>query len=1035
MRPLQLELENIGPFVERTIVDFGHFGPSSLFLICGRTGSGKSFLFDSICYALYGQTPSAREGSLRSDHSRETDRPTIRFSFSLGGDAYEVVRTLPYKEVKQRGTGFKEVGETQCLRRLAPVSEVLATKKTEVNKDCKELVQLELDQFSRVMMIPQGEFRELLRADTERREKLLRKLFRSELYLDLTNGIDGRFKESNGRYLDMRKETGTLLSQFAEKLHPDERGPSDEVKMEQILKCKEERIRSLSPLRDEVRKLTEEYERSRNFTKWMEQALELKKKKEDLVVDIQRLETKDKDEVSPFRTSLAKHELATELLHHHKAIIDKEKKVENLTKDIGNNDIELKVCQRELKLVESEKDKLPVLRARFESILSNQGRTDSLLNDINRSKEIKEDLSAKEKVEKGLEKDLISSVSKERGISEQLGQLEKELLKLGEPVTDLGTTSAELDVVRDLTEVLRRKAKLEPRLVSLKKQHASQIEQTKVLKERLDELKRFREGSLAFELAVGLRPRECCPVCGSTDHPVPASPPEKVVRKEEVEASEIELKASNDESNKLKALVVKDQTEIEGYTQRVIEMTGRYPELAGSDVLALEKLEKKLVRSIQEERKRQTDLEGLRKHQTCLIGQRTVLTDERSNKQMSLERLRAEIVSVRKKLLEASSKIEEDLKALSSLLPTEEDPVRLVKTLSAEKESIPGKIDLVEKMFNEATESLIKLSSRIDKTVKDMEETRKDLKKLEDELYMRLSDPRYSIFKGREDIVSSIMGNDDHGRIKGLISSFEKELSKLRGRLEQTEKDLKAHLGDAVVPSEERLLVQRDDESKKQTSQEEARGKLSDLEHEVRELERALKRVEDITRAMTEMEPDLAILKDLSEQVKGLGRPRLSLERFFLAHRFEEVLIAANTRLSKLSEGRFLLRREEEGTTGGQSRAGLDIVVFDNLTGTERPANSMSGGQMFLASLALALGLADVVQARSGGIRMDALFIDEGFGSLDEETLQLALKVLTELRSGRMVGVISHVQELRRQIPQRIEVVPATVGSRIKIVT
>ncbi|MCI0481354.1 MAG: SMC family ATPase, partial [Candidatus Dadabacteria bacterium] len=172
----------------------------------------------------------------------------------------------------------------------------------------------------------------------------------------------------------------------------------------------------------------------------------------------------------------------------------------------------------------------------------------------------------------------------------------------------------------------------------------------------------------------------------------------------------------------------------------------------------------------------------------------------------------------------------------------------------------------------------------------------------------------------------------------------------------------------------------------------------------------------------------------ISDQVKGNGRPKISLERFFLAQRFEEVLIEANMRLRKLSEGRFDLKREDEVKTGGGAKVGLDIIVCDNLTGTERPANTLSGGQMFLTSLALALGLADVVQARSGGIRMDALFIDEGFGSLDDETLQIALKVLSELRRGRMVGVISHVPELKRQIPQRIEVTAGRDGSTVEMI-
>jgi exonuclease SbcC len=193
-------------------------------------------------------------------------------------------------------------------------------------------------------------------------------------------------------------------------------------------------------------------------------------------------------------------------------------------------------------------------------------------------------------------------------------------------------------------------------------------------------------------------------------------------------------------------------------------------------------------------------------------------------------------------------------------------------------------------------------------------------------------------------------------------------------------------------------------------------------------MERIRKSKED----MREREKEISVVGKLAMQVKGNGVPRISLERFFLSQRFEEVLISSNHRLKILSGGRFLLRRASDEDRGARSKGGLDINVYDNYTGQERPANTLSGGQMFLSSLALALGLADVVQSRSGGIRMDTLLIDEGFGSLDEETLQTALKVLSELREGRMVGVISHVGELKRQIRTGFEVVPSTNGSTIR---
>jgi len=200
------------------------------------------------------------------------------------------------------------------------------------------------------------------------------------------------------------------------------------------------------------------------------------------------------------------------------------------------------------------------------------------------------------------------------------------------------------------------------------------------------------------------------------------------------------------------------------------------------------------------------------------------------------------------------------------------------------------------------------------------------------------------------------------------------------------------------------------------------RSALAGLATELRDLE---KEFEDISAKMK-------VLGRIEEQVRGKGQPKISLKRYFLAHRLEEVLIQASSRLRVLSDGRFDLKRDTE-VSDARSGAGLDLLVMDSFTGTERPVNSLSGGQMFLASLSMALGLADVVQARSGGVRLDTLLVDEGFGSLDDETLQTALKVLNELREGRMVGVISHVNELKRQIGNRIEVMSADAGSKVSM--
>ena len=209
------------------------------------------------------------------------------------------------------------------------------------------------------------------------------------------------------------------------------------------------------------------------------------------------------------------------------------------------------------------------------------------------------------------------------------------------------------------------------------------------------------------------------------------------------------------------------------------------------------------------------------------------------------------------------------------------------------------------------------------------------------------------------------------------------------------------------------------------------REKIGENQHILTDFEDTLEKVCRIEEENKEIEEGLRILGKLADQVRGARYPKISLKRFFLRYRLEEVLIQASHRLKVLSQDRFFLKVAGD-IRHAAKKTGLDLDVYDNYTGKARAAKTLSGGQMFLASLSLALGLADVVQARSGGIAMDALFIDEGFGSLDDETLQTAIEVLNEIREGRMVGIISHVSEVKKQIPNRIEVKPSRSGSTIE---
>ncbi|MCU0799941.1 MAG: SMC family ATPase [Candidatus Thermoplasmatota archaeon] len=631
MRPLLLDLENIGPFVGRTTVDFSLFDDSSLFLITGKTGSGKSFLFDSICYALYGQTPSGREDNLSSDFSKTGERPRILFRFSIGKDLYEVERNLPYEDAKQRGSGTKVRPESQTLRRMTPVTEVLATKKTEVTRRCEELLQLKMDQFSRVIMIPQGEFRELLRSDTEERERLLRQLFRSFTYLDLARALEEEYKAQNGKYLDMKKETGVVLDQLLKRLPQEEIPQEDSLGVEAILEHRKRIEGSIPSLRESIDMLFRQYEGSREISRWMDDVLRLHRTKGELSSEFERSVRTGVSDIDPLRESVRRHDLASDFVPLLNVISERTSRMAKLDVSLSQMVADLEIRDNALSTIKKEKDKVPLLKARYELILSNQGRLSTLQADIDRSKELNRTLLKRSREEKRLNDILSGIASRSQKLVSDFERINKDIAVRREPITDIETAKSKQVVVLDLIEVMKERSLLVPGLERNGQLISAMAERSDQLQKELNELRRYREGSLSYELASALADGNPCSVCGSLDHPSPAAPPARIVKKEEVDTAEEAYRGSLSELEALRSNGLKVLTSIEGYDRRVGQMVQTYPELKGLAITTLTIEQNMLKETIRNEKKRTSELEGLQRELIENNTKQSTISEERSS--------------------------------------------------------------------------------------------------------------------------------------------------------------------------------------------------------------------------------------------------------------------------------------------------------------------------------------------------------------------------------------------------------------------
>ncbi|MBN1538712.1 MAG: AAA family ATPase [Candidatus Thermoplasmatota archaeon] len=1038
MKPISIEMTNIGPFVKRTFIDLETIDEGGLFLISGPTGSGKSIIFDAICYALYGKTPSGRERNLRSDHAPSGEEPIIRFRFQVGNEFFLIERVLEY-EASKRGGGFTTRPEKASMIRYIPDpisgrmsgEVVLASQKSEVKNRAVEVLGLDMEQFSRVMMIPQGEFRELLRADTDKREVLLRNLFGSELYRDVSESIEQRSKRLYIGIKDERTRTDQVIDSVAQKLSIESK-PGDGITFDEwsqgTLKDLNERL-GLSRS-EELEKKTR-WEKDHAAFETAKGIFGISTELRQALEKMANLDRIEKDEMIGIMKILERNRKA-------QRIRPSMEKMDHYIEERGK--MELEVTELNARY-ETKKKTLDEKRKRFEEVMPlRQKELDAKRTRISNL----EAISPKVVEISGLGKELKERTVELEGLETKQkllreGKLEKErairsitieIEKLPEK-EDIVYLSSISSAGSHLVRIMEEQLNIEKEIRNMRSKKKELEDCTQARESSLNDLRKRREDSIASELARTLEEGMKCPVCGSEHHPSPRQPTEEDVTLEKVTRASEELEKVRTELDDARNDLTKLETSLNERMERKKEITEIYQELVGME-------QKELKQVVKEFERRRTAVEQRDKEETRLIGTREGLVEELRVISLEEEKLNDSI---------SGSKI--DIKGISSVLAERastlkgfdielkvDDPASFLQRSLADLEkgwsALKNEMDENKRELDELNEGAISLFENLKAKRGELESIEKRIRETTADILSRIEKLDTDGLRNIKELRESLLEEDRERDLTGIVDKFNEDKISVKSSIGTLKKRMK-EMGEGVrVPTEEEISMMEEKERTSRSEWQQMTENRANLESDLKWTQKQIRTVEDIARKIEEMERTLRVVGRLSREVKGLSNPRMSLERFFLAQRFEEVLMSSNHRLKILSGGRFLLRRADEMEMGKKAKVGLDLNVYDNYTGQERPANTLSGGQMFLCSLALALGLADVVQSRSGGIRMDALFIDEGFGSLDEETLQTALKVLSELREGRMVGVISHVGELKRQIRCGFEVIPSPSGSSVR---
>lgn len=1029
MKPLRLEMRAIGPFIQETVVEFDRIDPQSLFLIHGPTGSGKTFLFDAITYALYAETPSGREKSIRTDHAPPTEEAYVRFSFELNGKYYRIERILSRKRPKRKGEGDTEESETQRLDELSawPGGQVAHTvvKKTDVNKRIAALLGLDCGQFKQTILLPQGEFRRLLLAETTEREKLLERLFDTSSYQNAQNNIETMRKKKEKDAGDLRLRMDTLLGSASRHI-PDEVRPRPEESL------RPDHLRAaVSSLDEKAKTQREQVEllksKSEEAGKALARAEELarqilaKAEKENERAEKESQRPVFADRERELRLATAAERLKPLLNDKIGAAKDREQAVKQ--RDLSEE--KLKKLSGQLEAARLNASEAPALREGADSCDKNIAAIEPLIKLVGEIAERQVDAQRRE-LQHGAAGQAANKASREQRekcqeearLAERLDALKKSKVD----VSPLSRRCGKLDDLRNLETDLAAKEKEARRLLGCARKANEGFADARLA---YDTLRANRERNLAGELATTLEAGKPCPVCGSREHPSRAVFSPDAPTKEQVEAAHKKMEESREKAEK----AANGHAAMEAL---VGDLCGKLEKSLGELAITSEQVDQELLslrKSIEKEAERAKEEESAGE------SLRTLRDD-------TLKRLQKKCEDATKKMAEADTALKLSQQALGDAMTRWREAVaKGVDKILGSCE--PVKPEVVEKCLRELrvkSKDMLEKAACLEETVRDFEKKEATVKgelgtlgdnvvkadgKLKSAETALSEAIASSEFKTEEELSKALRNAKWMDDAAKAIREFHSEMSGLDGQIRQ----LSADVDGRPAPDLAGLALRRDEADR-------AHGDgfsiLNRFESSRNELSKIMEDIDKDAKGFEAIEKELHVLGKLDDRVRGVVSPKISLKRFFLAQRLEEVLIQASHRLSVLSEGRFTLNRAVCGSA--QSPSGLELLVHDSHTGTRRPVNSLSGGQVFLASISMALGLADVVQSRSCGVRMDALFVDEGFGTLDEDTLQLVMKVLSDIGEGRrMVGVISHVPELKRQIQTRIEVRQSGAGSCVEL--
>ncbi|KRM85793.1 SbcC/MukB-like Walker B domain-containing protein [Liquorilactobacillus vini] len=1030
MKPLKLHLKNFGPYEAETI-NFTELNESPIFLISGNTGSGKTTIFDAITFALYGQgiTDDRDPASLRSDFATYDSPTQVDLVFEHQGITYKISRQPDQILNKKRGEGQKKYTATGVLdifEKGKKVDEI--TKIVKINLKIKEILQLSRKQFVQIVLLPQGDFQEFLAASSDQKEKLLRNIFHTSLYSKWGEVLNEQLHDLANNSKGWQNNIKARLAQIKWVAAPKEiTEENTETQLEALKLQQKDAAAELSELEDQVATLQNQYD-------FKNRQLAAQKTTNDRIAkldDLKQQQAKLKagqPEYEKLKQQFISLSWAKDLKPQYDQFQDKQsafiryqtciqKNQADLTKSFAQKK-ELETVKQQLAGQENEQKKFRAQTV----ILTSQRRS------FAKRDQLQAEVGLAEKEVAQVKQNLAANQGQAAQLAQRISTLETEIATRPAVSDQLSQIKQKIQTLKNLQDKLKALLELDHEnadlQVQVKKMAGKLKAAQKIAKQsqnRYDDLNEIRLKNEISRLVAQLKPGTPCPVCGSSNHPAPAHLNiRETVTDVQLKSAAQKLTQANKNQADYQAQLGSLQEQLERQTQNYAQVRA---DLAAKINVAFH-LKLKSDDNIDVLTTKLTELQ----HETSSAADKTtqqiehlqsqaLQLDDTKQKYQAVQRITDNLNS---QLIAATTGLASKKGLLQELEHNLPQDFADLKSLDEHLTKLQHLIAVYNDQVTKNNTDLNQITTHI----ASLNAQQKDLTQEKDNV-------QKSLAALQEKLTTAILqqfGSKDWQQFENLLTQLDqiqllqKRLTEYQDAVKQV--DNKIHLYQQEIGNQQYVDLHQEMAAINDLS-----GKIAGLrqkynaQHEQVALNQSL--LQEITTnfaKIQEQEAKITQLSKLVDAINGKNANKLGLERYVLRAELAEILQVANQHLKELSSGRYLLKLHSQPGSY-QKNTGLEIDVFDGDVGQQRNVHTLSGGESFIVALSLAFALGEVIQNEAGGISIDTLFVDEGFGTLDQNSLETAMAALQSIESSdRTIGIISHVQMLQQTIPCQLRV-------------